>query len=378
MSRQAEYYYYYLQQLTPPGPTYDLPPIASTSIVYMKAHWMLELVGNTLNLSEDAGQTFTKSMVIDPSVGMVKYYHIFDDGSLLFCTHDKAYNSSDFLSYSESDILDLDGSPLVVTGLDNFGQYMHDRNTQKVDNLEMLVWGNYSNVGPPIRLWYTIDRGATIKCCYKFNTAGQFQCSHVHNTLFNPADNSFWILTGDDPDSECRFIKSLYDVASDTWSFSEIAPPNLKYKSTNMLFYEEYVYFTWDTTIGGISRCRYDELHDSSKFVSLFVTPNDCLDAIMSVKGELIVIQSYYGGSNPTTNIWYSPDRVNFHMIQTDADFGENPNRTCFYGLRGPNVDGRVLAGINKPGSQNWDLTPSYFLDDAVRRAGFPNAFNPL
>ncbi|WP_341323342.1 hypothetical protein NSQ62_07680 [Solibacillus sp. FSL H8-0523] len=362
---------------------YSLPALDIRTVVYMKDNKMVSNHNNSLHLSEDGGLTFTKSMPIGAEVGTVKYLHIFSDGTLLFCSNSKGYYSTDFISYTESTILDIDGSPIVLTGVDNLNVFNHDRKTQIVDGIEMLVWGNYTNIAyVPIRVWYTVDKGRTIKIAYEFNVAGSNAATHVHNLIFNSADSSFWILTGDyfppEPRPQSHFMQCFYDTVNDSWTFETIGS-SLPHKAGQMVFYGEYAYWNWDTTDGGVIRCKYDEIGDITKYEQLFQTPNDCLDILMSDKGELIVTQSFYGGSDDSRYIWYSPDRVTFHKILTNPDITWNAN-TCYFGLRGPNKDGRVLAGIANNlihTTATWDLTPTIFLDEYVRKAGFPNAFKP-
>ncbi|WP_341323344.1 hypothetical protein NSQ62_07690 [Solibacillus sp. FSL H8-0523] len=362
---------------------FNLPPLAIRTVVYMKDKWMVSNHDGSLHLSEDGGRTFTKTMPIGAEVGTLKQFHIFNDGTLLFCSNTKAYYSTDFLTYRESTLLDKNGSPVVMTGVDSFNAFNHDRSVQVVDGVEMLVWGNYTHSNVRILVWYTVDKGRTLKIAYEFNAGGGNGAHHVHNVLFNPADSSFWIQTGDYFPPEVtpmsHFIKCFYNTVNDSWTFETIGS-SIRFKSTNMVFYGDYAYWTWDTTNGGVIRCKYDEIGDITKHEQLFQTPNDCLDLIMSDRGEFIVTQSFHGGTEDARNIWYSPDRVTFHKILTNPDATWS-TQTCYYGIRGPNSDGRVLAGVANSDSgtiATWDLKPSVFLDEFVRKAGFPNAFKPL
>ncbi len=363
----------------------DEPPLTiDRTTVYLKDDYLVSLYNNALHLSTDGGETFIKSLPIGSEVGTIKYVHVFSDGSLMFCSHTKGYYSSDFETYSESTILETNGSILSLTGVDNFSAYNHDRNRQIVDGLEMLTWGNYTHTGAvPIRVWYTKDKGQTIKAMYRFNQPQTNAATHVHNVVFNPADNSFWIQTGDyfppEVKPQSHFMKCMYNANNDTWAIDTIGS-SLPFKSTNMVFVGDYAYWTWDTTGGGVVRCKYDEIADVSKHQQLFQTANDCLDLIVSDRGEFIVTQSYYGGSEDARYVWYSPDGVTFTKVFTHPDVPWS-KQTCYYGIRGPNSDGKVMAGVANAdfGSvADWNLTPSVFLDELIREAGFPNAFKPL
>lgn len=362
-----------------------IPPLPiERSIVYLKDDYMVAYRNSELLLSADGGATISRLLPIGEEVGVINQIHVFSDGSAMFCSNTKCYHSSDFLTYSESTILDMNDVPMVLTGTNNFSAFNHDRNRQIVDGVEMLVWGNYTHsASSPNRVWYTTDKGQTLKMMYEFNLEQTNAATHVHNVLFNAADNSFWIQTGDYHPPEIKplshFMKCQYNLVNDTWNIDTIGS-SLPFKSTNMVFIDEYAYWTWDTTGGGVVRCRYDEIADVTKHEQLFQTNNDCLDLIVSDRGEFIVTQSYFGGNEDARYVWYSPDRVTFHKVLTNPDIPWGPT-TCYYGIRGPNREGKVMAGIanSETGTlSTWNLTPSVFLDDLVRNAGFPDAFKSL
>lgn len=363
----------------------DMPITIDRAIVYLKDDYSVSNYNGALHLSTDGGSTFTKSLQLGEEIGTIKYVHVFGDGSLMFCSHTKAYHSPDFVSYSESTLLDMDDMPIELTGVDNLSAYNHDRNRQIVDGVEMLMWGNYTHTtATPIRVWYTKDKGRTLKVAYRFNLEESNSATHVHNVIFNPADNSFWIQTGDYFPPEAKplshFMQCFYDAINDTWVINTIGS-SLPFKSTNMVFVDDYAYWTWDTSGGGVIRCKYDEIGDVTKHERLFQTTNDCLDLIMSDRGEFIVTQSFYGGNEDSRYVWYSPDRVNFYKVMTNPDAAWSV-QTCYYGIRGPDNNGRVIAGVanSEVGGTiaTWDLTPSVFLDELIREAGFPDAFKPL
>ncbi len=363
-------------------PTTLITTVDNTFVAYLH---------NKLYLSTDHGRTCTKSMDIT-GVGTIKFIHVFQDGSILFCSHDKAYYTTDFITFAESTVLDIDGSPATLTQFDNFSAYNYCNHQQIVNGHEVLVWGNYSTLSTiaysHIKVWYTVDMGATIKMCYKFrsdkmNTSTGFEYArHVHNVVFNPADSSFWILTGDhssDGIDEQHVIKGFYNDVEDSWAWQTVGS-GYNFKIAQMLFYGDYAYWTWDVTNGGVIKCLYTDIADITKHVQITQTLNDTLDIAMSASGEMIVIQSLAGGSDDPKKFLYSPDRINFYPITGTFPPSHSYSPACYYALRGPTSQGKVSVGVYNytlTTMENWPLNPRLFLDDFIREQGFPNAFQP-
>src|SRR5690606_269316 len=203
---------------------------------------------------------------------------------------------------------------------------------------------------------------------------------HVHCVHYNPADQSFWAMTGDEPSGvENRHVmKGLYNRSNDTWTWTVIGS-GAAFKWGNAAFYDGYIYFAHDVSNGGIKRVKYEEAGDASKHVQLMTTPNDTSCMVITYSGEMIVTQSYWGGSDPRQKFWYSPDRVNFYPIQ-----GEFPaahlNQFNYYDRVLVTSQNRVSMAVNDVTEANmhlWTLKPRIFLDQFVRDQGFPNAFSP-
>ena len=354
--------------------------INSHNLIYARDNRLIEYRNNTFYLSEDGGKTVSKSMPINKHP--IKHITMFDDGSIFFCDNTKGYYSSDFNTYAESTILDVNGNPMTLIG-DNFGSYNLSYYTPVVNGVEMDVWGNYTlkdgNAYENVHIWYTKDKGRTIREAYHF---APYEVRHMHCVSFNPYDETFWAMAGDHG-NESRLMKGNYNLNTDTWKWEVIGTGD-DYKMTNMVFWGDDVYYSWDVSGGGVIRCKYHELGDLSKRVQIMKTINDTHDLIMSPRGELIVLQTFYGGTDPTYNFYYSPDRVNFHYINGRYLDGYT-YETTYYSVRRPNSDGRVLAGIagkninsSLTDIEEWSLVPSVFLDDFIKEQGFPNAFKPL
>lgn len=375
------------------GLTFNLisnkPKLAT--FIYTRDRIIIAYSSNKLYYSDDLGVTFSKELDI-PGIPLIKYIHVFSNGTLMFCDQTKAYYSTDFKTYYESTLLDEKGNRLTLTGYENLSNYNHNHGTMIVDGLEMLVWGNYSTVYETtfknVRVWYTIDNGKTIKVAYKFKSAGDTGnnevARHVHCVAFNKADSSFWLAAGDHLDGgidERNLIKGMYNKATDKWTWNTIGTGD-HFKITNMVFLDGYIYYSWDMPRGGVIRAPYNEISNVSKHVQLFQTENDTNDLIMSERGEFIVTQTIYGGTDPAKNFYYSPDRINFHKIVGTMPLTHDfDGESIYYSVRPPNANGNVLAGVvstRVSTLEDWGLTPSVFLDEMVRAAGFPNAFKPL
>lgn len=359
-------------------------------LLYAKGNYFIYRDGDVLHLSEDHGATYTKSMSI-AGVGTIKHLYMFENGNFLFCTQREAYYSTNFSTYTASTVLDDKGVPVTfTTGFEHFYGTTLDVNPSIHDGQEMLVWGNYTTLEGVqyvnVRIWYTVDFGKTIKMAYKFrdtNSVGSnpnLYVRHVHCVHYNHHDQSFWAMTGDEPSGvENRHVmKGLYNRSNDTWTWTVIGS-GAAFKWGNAAFYDGYIYFAHDVSGGGIKRVKYEEAGDVSKHVQLMTTPNDTSCMVITYSGEMIVTQSYWGGSDARTNIWYSPDRVNFTKLTTQFP-AAHLNQFNYYDRVLVTSQNRVSLAINDVTEANmhlWTLKPRVFVDQYVRDAGFPNAFAP-
>lgn len=369
---------------SPSTPGYER--IVYGDVIDIKGHFAIALSDdNILMLSEDYGETYTKSIDVS-SLGMIKMVHPFTDGTVLFCTDARAYTTEDFVTFTESATLDVSGNPFIPTTVDNFTIQCKDAKNQIVDGLEMLVWGNYAHQGDNMRglakLWYTVDKGKTLRLAYKFaNTVAdpEIYALHVHGVIYHPEDKSFWVLTGDhltNGKHEAHFIKGLYNKTTNTWNWTVIGTGD-KFKAGNMVFWEGYAYWSWDITPGGVVRCRYEDIADVSKHELLLSTPNDCLDIVMSTRGEIIATQTMWGSNDAPRNFYYSADRVNFQRIE--GELPEGSEQMAMYNVIRINGANQVIGGVFNPipgmELKDWNLKPSIYLDKMVRNAGFKDAF---
>lgn len=316
------------------------------------------------------------------------FLHLFENGSVLFATQNKCYYSHDWETFHRSTVIDIDGNVYDPTGYDIFACAKPDGLRQIVDGSEIKVWGNYSvepgTVNENINVWCTTDFGETVKSIYKFRDSptgtGSLYTRHVHRVNFNPANNIFYIQTGDhivDGVDQSHVIEATYTPATDTWNFTTIGSGNA-FKWLGMDFIGDYVYFSHDISPdGGLRRVLLSEIADSSKHEKLFDTPNDCQGTF--VKGtEVIVLINVWGGTHDPRKFWYSPDLTNFHEITMYPEGVYDTDEGYPSGFRGI-VNGRLVTNfINRdvvPNRRDWDLTPSLELLQFVRTQGFPNAF---
>lgn len=362
-------------------------------------NYLINHANNRLYLSRDGGETYTETLDIT-NVGTIKYIHVFANGELLFCTHQKAYYSHDWVTYQESTVLDINGEAFVPTTYDNFTSYKHNHNRQIVDGAEMLVWGNYTTTASTsyknINVWHTVDKGKTIKSCYKFRANRSdinnpiLFTRHVHNVNFNPKDDTFWLTTGDhetDGVLEQHLLKGKYNTQTNKWTW-ELMGSGRNYKLSNLVFYEDYVYWAWDVTPGGVIKCPYNDaaIKDVSQHELILTTDMDCIMVYIGERGDMLVLQIGYGlsaytGDKRPRYMYYSEDRVKFHKIEGRVPGQVDYDRAWYYSTWAPNATGKILSGVfalEYSDLNDWDLKPSIFLDDMLRDAGFPDAFKPL
>lgn len=346
--------------------------------------------GSSLKLSVDDGTTFGKSLSI-VGISPLKYVHLFTNGSILFADQTKCYYSTDWKTYSESTVLNSDGSTFTpTTAVDNFSCYTNDSVPQVVNGEEMLVWGNYSTENgmqftSNMRVWYTTDYGATVKEAFAFNTSSTWPARHIHAVDFNPYDNTFWVQTGDEPVNGVdmsHWIKGSYDTATDTWIWTEFAS-GLDFKTLNMVFTQDggnnYVYWSWDKTPGGVVRAPYATMGDVLSHEWLLQTSSDCLYVVRGKSGDIVALQGVWNSSTELPRVlYYAPDGVNFvRIVGTMPSAFDSLTDAQYWTWTYNSTTSRILAGVWSLSSQScssWDRLPNVFVDDAIRNSGYPSA----
>lgn len=361
-------------------------PITFSNLVASSGDYLVKLEDNALHLSRNLGEDFTESVSID-GIGTINFIHLFEDGSLFLCDPVKAYYSKDWGILHESTVLDIHGEPYVPAEQDNFSRYKITSLPQIVDGVELLCWGAYAHTLPQKNIWYTSDKGVTVKSCFEFgvsvpnNRTTPISTRHIHNVDFNPNDETFWAQTGDEPtERDSHWIQGKYDVLEDEWVWDVIGSGD-NYKTSNMIFYNDYMYYAWDITGGGVARVRYDEAHLPEKHEVVFNTPNDCIGIYMGERGDLVAFQTRFWGAEQARVMYYSPNLVDFHRIVGDVPDYLEDYETLYYKIWRVNNGGKLLAGVYLNTVMplgEWDGLPSVWVDDIIKNAGFPNAFKPL
>ena len=378
------------------GPNSDEKPTASPAedwggkvipdnLVLCREDYTVKYENGTIRLSRDGGNTYQKSIFIDEKT--LGHIHIFDNEALFFADHTKCYYSHDWETLHESTVLDINGEPFIPYAYHNFSVSMgSDTHRHIVDGLEMLVWGNYDYQYDTqynnVNVWYTVDKCKTVKTAYAFRRAeeddgsGNLYTRHVHSVNFNPADNTFWLQTGDykrNGVDQRHVLKGTYDLQKDEWDWSLVGTGH-EYKWTTSVFIGVYIYFAWDVSTGGVVRVPYHKAGNKEEHDLILATPNDCLMVIKSHNDELIAIQAPYGGTDDSRNLYYSPDRKNWHRIENNVP--EDKSMIAFLADMSTDNWGRVRATPQVMSPH--EVLPAVFIDDIVRAAGFPDAFRPL
>ncbi len=355
------------------------------NLVLCREDFTVKYKDGTISLSRDGGKTYNKSIFVDDKD--LQGIHVFENGTLFFVDHTKCYYSHDWETLHESTVLDINGDPFVPYKYHNFSINMGgDTHRHIIDGQEILCWGNYDyqydTQYKNVNVWYTVDKGETVKTAYKFRSteaddgSGNLYTRHVHNVNFNPSDNTFWLQTGDfisNGVDQRHVLKGTYDLHEDEWNWSLVGTGH-EFKWCNALFIGDYIYFSWDVSNGGVVRVPYDKANDISKHDLILATPNDCLAVIKSHKDEIIAVQAPYGGDDDSRNLYYSPDRKTWYRIENTIP--EGYSMIAFLADMSTDNWGRVRATPQNMSPHK--VLPAIFLDEIVREAGFPDAFKPI
>ncbi|MCO8080301.1 hypothetical protein [Acinetobacter lwoffii] len=239
-----------------------------------------ELVGGTSHImvSRDLGVTWTQ---FPNTIGKITNFHFFVDGTIMLCGTGKVYTlNDDYTGLIESTVIDHNGNVFVPEDDVNnhhFYSLIYGNQTQYVDGVEIFFWGEY-RFGGAIRMWYTVDRGRTVKCAVKFGTTimdGAVQnIRHVHMVTQRRQDEKFYFTTGDDY-ADNMLITGKYNVATDTWDWKVLASGWL-YKFGDIFFDDYYAYLLTDYTsvderpLSGLYRVAVENLGDFSKYHAIF------------------------------------------------------------------------------------------------------------
>ena len=326
--------------------TFALVP--TESVIETAMNYILKLENGTLKLSKDSGKTWADKA---NTFGTIAHAHFFGDGTLLLCTWEKAYWTTDFVTFTETDIYDEDGDPWTCEsgGYHFFWQQKLD-SVEIIDGVEMHYWGDYRLTGNT-RLWYTTDNGRTLKCCFNFGTSridgNIISCRHPHQFIYNKYDGYFYVTTGDhNGAAEIHLMRGKYTRQTDSWAWEMIGSGS-DFKFGQLLFDENFMYAVTDYANvqnllpKGVLKCPMDKLDDPDAYSNAW----EDSDSQVAVQAGLVSLIIDKNGRKIMTIDSYQPGYVfvalgglNFKCVSL--------GQTTQIGIRftGPNYNGDYYA----------------------------------
>lgn len=227
--------------------------VQTTDIIYTARNYIVREVqvnGSTLLLtSDDLGNTWAQ---VENTFGDIVLIHFFKDGTMLLCTPTKAYYSTDYQTFIESEVFDTDGSPFVADNRHFYYLFRDSSENYIINGKETFIWADYGGpTGYIGRIWYTDDNGHSLRCILK---SGQtisdnvvLTVRHFHDCRWDKWGKCLWITSGD-TDSECTLVKGEVSQVGD-WSFTRLAY-GPTYKLGEITIKEDYIYIVTDFTDG--------------------------------------------------------------------------------------------------------------------------------
>lgn len=327
---------------------YRLAPKEGPYIDTQRDNQAFGLGDGKIYLSEDNALTWPHEADF-PEAKDINFSCILGNGNIVFGTRTKLYLSTDKLeTHREIVVKDRDGRDYVPPPPKNpakAGWYFYSLdgvNTFDVGGKEMLIWGNYCNVGTdpvPVNVYYSVDGGETVKIAYAFGRNPEIQykdadpaswlgaadnpviCRHIHSVAYNPAENAFYACTGDldrGHGLECHWLRGTYDARADTWDWKVqvSSDANSRYKSGGINFVDGQIYWVADANgpktpqekyDRGIFRCAPADLAQPDKHTKIFDAQYEL--AVMTIEDDVILVPEY-GNANPCdTGFIISTDR---------------------------------------------------------------------
>lgn len=344
--------------------------VPRTSTTYERGMFVLATRGayqfgtdNTyLYWSDDAGQTWInqynwgtqQNLALPVYNKAVDMAYIFSDGTVLFSTGALLWRSTDkLLNISAVTAYEADGvTPYTIHTPANaarpgcyFAAYSCAKVHEQVNGQDIFVWGNYGNNtdavmgAAPINVWYTIDKGVTVKTLYTFgqnpnkrddgsagggvtgtllgDAGNPLYTRHVHTVCRRPGTNDWYTATGDTTLTEIHWLKHTYDPDLDTWSTTNVLinqTPN-KWFVSDMMFPAggdgSEIYWVSDpTTAGerGLFKCTVANIGVSATSVKDF---GAIIPAILYVKSSGKTVVAFVGSQVTTSD--------DFCATQTDT-----------------------------------------------------------
>lgn len=300
-------------------------------------------------LSDDNAKTWAHRTDF-PDAEDIQFSSLLGNGRVVFATQRRIYSAAPDLSeIREITVLDRDGSeyrPHELREGEKPGWYFYSLDgvhTFDVNGTEMLIWGNYCNVGTgptPSNIYYSVDGGETVKIAYAFGQNPAFQhegadpsewigdpgnpvvCRHIHSVTYDAAEDAFYACSGDidreiGVGKECHWLRGTYDAEGDSWDWEVIvsSDANSRFKSGGINSVDGKVYWVADangpktireTYDRGIFRCAPEDIPDKTKHECIH--PVEYEMAVMTIHGETVVAPKYGNADPDDCGFLVSPD----------------------------------------------------------------------
>jgi len=299
----------------------------------------------TLFYSIDGGVSYI-SKVTSPTISIITFAHIFDNGNVIFADRNKVYLSTNNLTtYAETTVKGIDGNTFVPdAGSTNDFRTIGCSDSIHIGGVEVLAWGVYTE-NSSANVWYTKDCGVTIKSLWK---SGVTLCpstfltvAHIHSVVYNADTNKWYIFTGDLAASTA-WIEGDINIATDVATWNIIGSGVLNYKTLSMFFMDGYAYWSadgYDAPSNGIWRCLYADMGTPANWEHIYTTSVVMLSFYRNGNG---CIASLYN----SRDILVSDDMINFRYIRVVGGPNLDQAWNAYYGWKPKNSNGYFAADI--------------------------------
>lgn len=323
----------------------EIVNLPATNWIATSKSYVLKVEEGRLMHSNDLGKHWK---TISNPIEKISFVHWFSDGSCLICSPSKAYYTEDFDFLYESNLLDYDGTRLTQgTGCHSFFHefnYASPNNT--INNKEFAIWTDYDNGGNYIsRLWYTDDKGKTVKCILK-NTesiiGGEvLNITHFHDCIWDSFENCLWVTTGDF-ESANMLIKGVLDGGE--WRFCIISRGSLS-KFGQVSCDNDYLYLVTDITNGdaprGLIRVNKDSLDCPTAYKYMYKNPYNIAFIQFYDDGNGHRILFPDGAQSNLNKFYYAYNCYDFRELSFSCSDGDQRILGQIYG---PNDNGDIIA----------------------------------
>jgi hypothetical protein len=294
-----------------------------------------------LKWSTDLGYSYREEAFADTDI--ITFAYIFSNGNVLFATNKNElwFSKDGLVTITQKYLKNADGSNFVYhTPINSLypGIYFNPLAYQEPtsqNGLEMLVFGNYAmyimpqmNGAQPSMIYYTIDKGETIKVAYRFGpntwsnawdngTAGggasgnqlgdltnPISIVHIHHISLDTYTNEWWCSCGEGG----TLLKGIYNATTDSWTWTRIINEAGKfYRSGGMFFDATNYYFFSDETAEqgdlwtGVWKGLKTDLLDYTKFSRIHATGEPL--APSTVVGNKIFAGHFNNGMHMTVSL---------------------------------------------------------------------------